>query len=71
MRRRAAIAADHPSKRLHAAAIAHTRIPGKGASTAPAKIARAHLKEFPDYYTRLAKMEAEAEAAAGGTAQGE
>ena len=25
-----------------------------------AKIARAHLKEFPDYYTRLAKMEAEA-----------
>ena len=27
-----------------------------------AKIARAHLKEFPDYYTRLAKMEAEAEA---------
>lgn len=27
------------------------------------KIALAHLKEFPDYYTRLAKMEAEAEAA--------
>ena len=26
------------------------------------KIARAHLNEFPDYYTRLAKMEAEAEA---------
>ena len=26
------------------------------------KIALAHLKEFPDYYTRLAKMEAEAEA---------
>jgi len=25
-----------------------------------AKIARAHLNEFPDYYTRLAKMEAEA-----------
>jgi hypothetical protein len=24
------------------------------------KIALAHLKEFPDYYTRLAKMEAEA-----------
>ena len=24
--------------------------------------ARAHLNEFPDYYTRLAKMEAEAEA---------
>jgi hypothetical protein len=27
-----------------------------------AKIARAHLNEFPDYYTRLAKIEAEAEA---------
>jgi hypothetical protein len=25
------------------------------------KIARAHLNEFPDYYTRLAKMEREAE----------
>lgn len=25
------------------------------------KIARAHLNEFADYYTRLAKMEAEAE----------
>ena len=25
------------------------------------KIARAHLNEFPDYYTRLAKMEVEAE----------
>lgn len=34
-----------------------------------AKIARAHLNEFPDYYSRLAKMEAEAEA--NGTAQGE
>ena len=34
-----------------------------------AKIARAHLNEFPDYYTRLAKMEAEAEA--GGTGGGE
>jgi hypothetical protein len=34
-----------------------------------AKIARAHLNEFPDYYTRLAKMEAEAEA--NGTARGE
>jgi uncharacterized protein DUF5661 len=34
-----------------------------------AKIARAHFNEFPDYYTRLAKMEAEAEA--NGTAQGE
>jgi hypothetical protein len=27
-----------------------------------AKIAWAHLNEFPDYYSRLAKMEAEAEA---------
>ncbi len=27
------------------------------------RIALAHLKEFPDYYTRLAKMEAEARAA--------
>lgn len=25
------------------------------------KIARAHLNEFPDYYTRLGQMEAEAE----------
>ena len=30
--------------------------------TVTAKIARAHLNEFPDYYTRLARMEAEAEA---------
>ncbi len=29
------------------------------------KIALAHLKEFPDYYTRLAKMEAEAEGRVG------
>ena len=35
------------------------------------KIARAHLNEFPDYYTRLAKMEAEAEAAAKRNALGE
>ncbi len=27
-----------------------------------AKIARAHLNEFPDYYTRLAVLESEAEA---------
>jgi len=26
------------------------------------KIALAHLKEFPDYYTRLATLEADAEA---------
>ena len=31
-------------------------------ATMTAKIARAHLNEFPDYYTRLGKMEAEAEA---------
>jgi hypothetical protein len=39
--------------------------------TVTAKIARAHLNEFPDYYTRLAVMEAEAEAywaAQGGSA---
>jgi hypothetical protein len=30
-----------------------------------AKIALAHLNEFPDYYTRLEKMEAEAEAELG------
>jgi hypothetical protein len=36
-----------------------------------AKIARAHLNEFPDYYTRLAKMEAEAEAEGNRTGQGE
>ena len=29
--------------------------------TVTAQIARAHLNEFPDYYTRLEKMEAEAE----------
>jgi hypothetical protein len=29
------------------------------------KIALAHLNEFPDYYTRLAKMEREAEEAQG------
>lgn len=36
-----------------------------------AKIARAHLNEFPDYYTRLAKMEAEAEGKAGGPPHGD
>jgi Protein of unknown function (DUF5661) len=30
------------------------------------KIALAHLNEFPDYYTRLERMEAEAEAELGG-----
>lgn len=29
--------------------------------TTTAKIALAHLNEFPDYYTRLARMESEAE----------
>lgn len=29
------------------------------------KIAWAHLKEFPDYYTRLTRMEAEAEGGQG------
>jgi hypothetical protein len=29
--------------------------------TVTAKISRAHLNEFPDYYSRLALMEAEAE----------
>jgi hypothetical protein len=29
------------------------------------KIALAHLKEFPDYYTRLARMESEADAELG------
>ena len=31
------------------------------------KIALAHLNEFPDYYARLAKMEAEAEGGPGKT----
>jgi len=30
--------------------------------TTTGKIAWAHLKEFPDYYTRLGKLEAEADA---------
>jgi hypothetical protein len=30
--------------------------------TLTGKIAWAHLKEFPDYYTRLARMESEADA---------
>jgi DNA-directed RNA polymerase alpha subunit len=43
-----------------------TRDPGTNVTdddvSMTAKIARAHLNEFPDYYTRLAKMEAEAKA---------
>jgi hypothetical protein len=34
-----------------------------------AKIALAHLNEFPDYYTRLARMEQEAESDHAGGAQ--
>lgn len=33
------------------------------------RIALAHLNEFPDYYTRLARMEAEARSAGGGGGQ--
>ena len=40
---------------------AATNVTGDDIDTT-AKIARAHLNEFPDYYTRLAVMEAEAEA---------
>lgn len=35
------------------------------------KIAWAHLNEFPDYYTRLARMEAEAERDWAGREEGE
>jgi hypothetical protein len=38
--------------------------------TATGKIALAHLNEISDYYTRLAKMEAEGEAAQRGRADG-
>jgi len=38
-----------------------TNVTGDDATTT-GKIALAHLHEFPDYYTRLARMEAEAEA---------
>jgi hypothetical protein len=38
--------------------------------TATGKIALAHLKEFADYYTRLTKMEADAEAATGTADEG-
>lgn len=34
--------------------------------TVTGKIALAHLNEFPDYYTRLRKMEAEAESESAG-----
>jgi hypothetical protein len=38
-----------------------TNVTGDDAMTT-GKIALAHLREFPDYYTRLAKMEKEADA---------
>ncbi len=38
-----------------------TNVTGDDALTT-GKIALAHLREIPDYYTRLARMEAEAEA---------
>jgi hypothetical protein len=40
-----------------------TNVTGDDALTT-GKIALAHLREIPDYYTRLARMEAEAEAEA-------
>ena len=40
---------------------AHTNVTNDDALTT-GKIALAHLNEFPDYYTRLKKMEAEGEA---------
>lgn len=40
---------------------AHTNVTNDDALTT-GKIALAHLNEFPDYYTRLEKMEKEAEA---------
>lgn len=40
---------------------AHTNVTNDDALTT-GKIALAHLNEFPDYYTRLEKMEREAEA---------
>jgi ferredoxin len=40
-----------------------------GDTKVTAKIARAHRNEFPDYYSRLAVMEAEAEAYWGGQAE--
>lgn len=45
----------------HGAHDAQTNVTNDDA-VATAKIALAHLKEFPDYYTRLAKMEKEADA---------
>jgi hypothetical protein len=47
----------------HGARDADTDVTGDDAFTT-GKIALAHLREMPDYYTRLARMEAEAEATA-------
>lgn len=44
----------------HGAADADTNV-SNDSELVTGKIAWAHLKEIPDYYTRLAKMEAEAE----------
>jgi hypothetical protein len=44
----------------HGARDPETNVSGDDEMTT-GKIAWAHLNEFPDYYTRLAKMEAEAE----------
>ncbi len=44
----------------HGLANSHTNVTGDDALTT-GKIALAHLNEFPDYYTRLHKMEEEAE----------
>ena len=46
----------------HGARGADTNVTGDDALST-GKIALAHLRELPDYYTRLARMEAEAEAA--------
>lgn len=45
----------------HGLVDAHTNVSNDDALTT-GKIALAHLNEFPDYYTRLAKMEEEGEA---------
>ena len=47
----------------HGARDADTNVTGDDALLT-GKIALAHLRELPDYYTRLARMEAEAEALA-------
>ncbi len=51
----------------HGARDPHTNVTGDDALTT-GKIALAHLNEFPDYYTRLDKMEKEADAFFGKSA---